>query len=66
MNKIKFLKSKDSMTGAIHAILNGNDYRPYTIGNLPNTFAFTIQRRKRPRRYNFSGLTIKDLTYVRV
>jgi len=43
-NKIKF--KKDSMTGAIHAILNGVNYRPYTIGNLPNTFAFIYNEDK--------------------
>lgn len=63
MNKIKF--KKDSMTGAIHAILNGNDYRPYTIGNLPNTFAFIYNEEK-----DQDGITewfnYKGFTYVRV
>ena len=63
MNKIKF--KKDSMTGAIHAILNGINYRPYTIGNLPNTFAFIYNEDK-----DQDGITewfnYKGITYVRV
>ena len=63
MNKIQF--KKNSATGAIHAILNGINYRPYTVGNLPNTFAFIYNEDK-----DQDGITnwfnYKGFTYVRV
>lgn len=59
MNKIKF--KKDSTTGAIHAFLNGAQYRPYLIGNLPNTFAFIYNEDKDQdgisNWFNYKGLT---------
>jgi len=63
MNKIKF--KKNSMTGAIHAILNGINYRPYTIGNLPNTFAFIYNEDKDQEGIN-NWFNYKGLTYVPV
>lgn len=58
MKKIKFLKSKEIR-------LNGVKYKPYLIGNLPTTFAFTYNEDK-----DQDGITewfnLKGLTYVRV
>jgi len=62
-NTIKF--RKDSNTGAIHIHLNGTQYKPYTIGNLPNTFAFIYNEDK-----DQDGITnwfnYKGFTYVPV
>jgi len=62
-NTIKF--KKDSTTGAIHIRLNGTQYKPYTIGNLPNTFAFIYNEDK-----DQDGITnwfnYKGFTYVPV
>ena len=58
MNKIKFLKSKQIR-------LNGVNYRPYLIGNLPKTFAFIYDAEE-----DKDGITeffnYKGLTYVPV
>ena len=58
MKKIKFLKSKEIR-------LDGVKYKPYLIGNLPNTLAFTYNEDK-----DQDGITewfnLKGLTYVRV
>ncbi len=62
-NTIKF--KKDSTAGAIHIYLNGIQYKPYTIGNLPNTFAFKYDEDK-----DQDGITnwfnYKGFTYVPV
>ena len=59
MNNLKF--KKNSATGAIHAILNGAQYRPYSIGNLPTTFAFIYNEEKDQdgisNWFNYKGLT---------
>ena len=39
MKKIKFLKSKEIR-------LDGVKYKPYLIGSLPDTFAFTYNEAK--------------------
>ena len=63
MNSLIF--KKNSTTGAIHAFLNGAQYRPYLIGELPNTFAFIYNENE-----DQDGITewfnLKGLTYVRV
>jgi hypothetical protein len=63
MNNLKF--KKNSTTGATHAFLNGAQYRPYLIGELPNTFAFIYNENE-----DQDGITewfnLKGLTYVRV
>lgn len=63
MNNLKF--KKNSTTGAIHAFLNGTQYRPYLIGELPNAFAFIYNENE-----DQDGITewfnLKGLTYVRV
>ena len=59
MNNLKF--KKDSTTGAIHAFLNGAQYRPYLIGELPSTFAFIYNEEKDQdgisNWFNYKGLT---------
>jgi hypothetical protein len=37
-----FKLKKDRITGAIHIALNGRNYKPYLIGNLPSLFAFKV------------------------
>lgn len=58
MKKIKFLKSKEIR-------LDGVKYKPYLIGSLPDTFAFTYNEAK-----DQDGITewfnLKGFTYVRV
>ena len=58
-NTIKF--KKDSTTGAIHIYLNGAQYKPYTIGNLPTTFAFLYNEDKDQdgisNWFNYKGFT---------
>ena len=62
-NTIKFIKNYGS--GAIHISINGVKYKPYTIGNLPNTFAFKYNEDK-----DQDGITnwfnYKGFTYVPV
>jgi hypothetical protein len=58
MNKIKFLKSKEIQ-------LNGVKYKPYTIGNLPNLFAF-IYNAEDDKEGITSWFNYKGLTYVPV
>jgi hypothetical protein len=58
MKKIKFLPSKEIR-------LDGVKYKPYLVGSLPNTFAFTYNEDK-----DQDGITewfnLKGFTYVRV
>ena len=58
MKSIKFLKSKEIR-------LDGVKYKPYMIGNLPNSFAFTYNAED-----DKDGITewfnLKGLTYVRL
>ncbi len=58
-NTIKF--KKDSTTGAIHIHLNNVQYKPYTIGNLPTTFAFLYNEDKDQdgisNWFNYKGFT---------
>ena len=63
MNNLKF--KKNSATGAIHAILNGAQYRPYSIGNLPTTFAF-IYNAEDDKDGISDWFNYKGLTYVSV
>jgi len=63
MNNLKF--KKNSTTGAIHAFLNGSQYRPYLIGELPNTFAF-IYNEDEDKDGITEWFNLKGLTYVRV
>jgi hypothetical protein len=63
MNNLKF--KKNSTTGAIHAFLNGAQYRPYLIGELPNTFAF-IHNENEDQDGITEWFNLKGLTYVRV
>ena len=59
MESIKF--KKDSISGAIHATLNGLQYKPYTVGNLPATFGFIYNADKDQdgirKWFNYKGLT---------
>ena len=45
----------------IHIHLNGAQYKPYTIGNLPNTFAFIYNEDKDQdgisNWFNYKGFT---------
>ncbi len=67
MKNIKFLKNKN-------IILNNKTYKPYTIGNLPNSFGFkekftgydengnkTYQKGK-DNWFNYKGLTYVEVT----
>jgi hypothetical protein len=54
MKSIKFLKSKEIR-------LDGAKYKPYMIGNLPNSFAFTYNaeddKEGITKWFNYKGLT---------
>lgn len=54
MNKIKFLKTK-------RIKLNGVQYKPYLIGDLPSTFGFIYNAEKDQNGisewFNYKGLT---------
>ncbi len=54
MNKIKFLKTK-------RIKLNGVQYKPYMIGELPSTFGFIYNENKDQdgisEWFNYKGLT---------
>ena len=54
MNKIKFLKTK-------RIKLNGVQYKPYMIGELPSTFGFIYNKDKDQdgisEWFNYKGLT---------
>ena len=63
MESIKF--KKDSTTGAIHATLNGLQYKPYTVGNLPTMFAF-IYNAEDDKDGIRNWFNYKGLTYVPV
>lgn len=58
-NTIKFKKNYES--GAIHITLNGAEYKPYTIGNLPPSFGFKYDEDKDKdgihQWFNYKGLT---------
>ena len=58
MKSIKFLKSKEIK-------LDGAKYKPYMIGNLPNSFAF-IQDAEDDKEGITKWFNYKGLTYVPV
>ena len=60
-NTIKFKKNHDS--GAIHILLNGTEYKPYTIGNLPPSFGFKYDEDK-DKDGIYQWFNYKGLTYV--
>ena len=63
MESIKF--KKDSGSGAIHATINGLQYKPYTVGNLPSTFGFIYNADKSQDGIS-NWFNYKGLTYVSV